>query len=126
MVLSLLRRFAASSDRRRERRGFGIEGRICLGGRYYSLKDWSRRGFSATGIDTEHYPGDTVSLTVEVALSGEALGFDCRAVVVWVDRERRELAGVFTDLDGAIQDRIMESVIVRGALDSGRGAPRLA
>lgn len=126
MVLSLLRRLAAPSDRRREPRGTAVEGRICLGGRYYALKDWSRRGFSASGIGAEHYPGDTISLTVEVDLSGEALDFKCQAVVVWVDRERRELAGVFTELDRTVQERIMRSVVARGAGESGRGAAQLA
>ncbi|HEY9549531.1 MAG TPA: hypothetical protein VIR45_08515 [Kiloniellaceae bacterium] len=108
MVLSFLRRFVpARSDRRRGPRGTQIDGHIILGGRHYSLKDWSRRGFSAVGVGADHYPGDSIALTVEVALQGETLVFDCCAVVVWVDRERKELAGVFTDLDRHLQDNIL-------------------
>src|SRR3546814_3906538 len=72
MVLSFLRRFVpARSDRRRGPRGTQIDGHIILGGRHYSLKDWSRRGFSAVGVGADHYPGDSIALTVEVALQGE-------------------------------------------------------
>lgn len=108
MVLSFFRRFApAHPDRRRDPRGTRIDGSIILGGRHYLLKDWSRRGFSAVGVGADHYPGDSIALTVEVALQGETLVFDCCAVVVWVDRERKELAGVFTDLDRDLQDNIL-------------------
>lgn len=124
MVLALFRRFASSrSDRRVEPRGTRIDGRISLGGRAYPLKDWSRRGFSAVGVGADHYPGDKIALTVEVELEGEPLVFDCRAVVVWVDRERKELAGVFVDLDLRIQERIMRALFARRAEEQTLGAP---
>ena len=124
MVFSLFRRFTSShSDRRLEPRGTQIDGRISLAGRNYPLKDWSRRGFSAVGVGAEFYPGDKVALTVEVDLEGEPLSFDCSAVVVWVDRERKELAGVFTDLDLRIQEKIMRVLFARRAEEQGLGAP---
>jgi len=114
MILSLFRRLTASgSDRRIEPRGSDIDGRIILDGQRYPLKDWSRRGFSACAYAAEHYPGDKISLSVEVDLEGEPLEFDCRAVVVWVDRDRRELAGVFTELDLGLQERILNSLFSR-------------
>lgn len=121
MVLSLLRRLAGQPDRRREPRAACIDGRIVLGGRDYPLKDWSRRGFSAVGVAAEHYPGDKVALTVEVEVGSAALRFDCSAVVVWVDRERRELAGVFTDLDRQAQERITLALVARGAAGQNLG-----
>lgn len=124
MVLSLLRRlFAAHPDRRLEPRGVRVEGRVALGGRHYRLKDWSRRGFSAVGVAAEHYPGDKITLSVEVDLEGESLQFDCRAIVVWVDRERQELAAVFTELDRRVQERIMRSLFARRAEQQSVGAP---
>ena len=123
MVFALFRRFA-QPNRRREPRGTRITGRICLGGRNYSLKDWSRRGFSAVGVGAEHYPGDKIALTVEIDLAGEPLSFDCCAVVVWVDRERQELAGVFTELDHRVQDKILRALFARGAEQQGLGAPQ--
>jgi len=114
MLLSLFRRLTASgSDRRIEPRGSDIDGRIVIDGKGYPLKDWSRRGFSACAYAAEHYPGDKIALSVEVELEGEALEFDCRAVVVWVDRDRRELAGVFTDMDIHLQERILRSLFSR-------------
>jgi len=124
MLLSLFRRITpSSSDRRLEPRGSQIDGRISFGGRHYRLKDWSRRGFSAVGVGAELYPGDKVALTVEVALADEALSFDCSAVVVWVDRERQELAGVFTDLDQRIQEKIMRVLFARDAEARHGAAP---
>jgi hypothetical protein len=114
MLSSLFRRLStSSSDRRSEPRGGGVEGRIHLGGKAYPLKDWSRRGFSAGSYREEYYPGDKVALDVEVVVEKETLAFACEAVVVWVDRDREELAAVFTGLDPRIQDRIMSSVFAQ-------------
>jgi hypothetical protein len=124
MVLSLLRRFVAQPNRRLEPREARIAGRISLGGREYPLKDWSRRGFSALGVRAEHYPGDRIALAVEIELAAGALSFDCSAVVVWVDRERQELAGVFTELDHGIQDKILRALLAGCAEPQGRGSPQ--
>ena len=124
MVFSLIRRITSSQpERRLEPRGTRIDGRVSLAGRNYPLKDWSRRGFSAVGVGAELYPGDKIALTVSVTLEEEQLSFDCSAVVVWVDRERKELAGVFTDLDARIQERIMRVLFARRAAEQGVGAP---
>jgi PilZ domain len=114
MIFSLFRRLTTQeSDRRTEPRGSDIDGRIFIEGQGYPLRDWSRRGFSAGAYRAEHYPGDKVALSVEVDLDGEVLEFDCRAVVVWVDRDRHELAGVFTELDMRLQEKIMRSLFSR-------------
>lgn len=126
MIFSLFRRLATQSDRRREPREARIDGRILLAGRNYPLKDWSRRGFSAVGVAAEHYPGDKLALTVEVDLGDGGLRFDCSAMVVWVDRERREMAGVFTDLDHPVQERIARALAARGADGQMLGEPRHA
>ena len=124
MVFSLFRRITTSnSERRREPRGTQIDGRISLNGRNYPLKDWSRRGFSAVGVGAELYPGDKIALTVEIELEDEPLSFDCCAMVVWVDRERRELAGVFTDLDLRVQEKIMQVLFARRAAEKSVDAP---
>lgn len=124
MLSSLLRRISSpSSDRRFEPRGNHIDGQISIEGRPYPLKDWSRRGFSAGAYTAEHYPGDKIDLDVEVEVDGEPLAFECRAIVVWVDRDRRELAGVFTDLDLRVQEKIMRSVFARKAEAQQLNAP---
>lgn len=106
-----------------EPRGSQIDGRVSIDGRSYPLKDWSRRGFSAGAYTAEHYPGDKVALNVEVDVEGELLAFDCQAVVIWVDRDRKELAGVFTDLDMRIQEKIMRALFARSADSRQLGAP---
>ncbi|NIA71523.1 hypothetical protein HBA54_23305 [Pelagibius litoralis] len=92
-----------------------MSGLVSIDGRDYPLKDWSRRGFSASRYRAEHYPGDKVEMTVRVDLDEEPLVFACQAVVVWVDRDRRELAGVFTRLDIQIQEQIMSTIFARAA-----------
>jgi len=123
MFSSLFRRFASPDpDRRIEPRGTQIDGQVSIDGTAYPLKDWSRRGFSAGAYAAEHYPGDKVCLNVEVDVDGEPLAFACQAVVIWVDRDRKELAGVFTDLDMRIQERIMRSLFARRAEGQQLGA----
>lgn len=130
MLSSLFRRFTASSfDRRLEPRGTKVDGYISIGGRDFPLKDWSRRGFSAVGFGAEHYPGDKIRLSVCLLLPEDLAGgeeggpmtFDCTAVVVWVDRERKEVAGVFTNLDLRVQEKIMRSLFARNAPDPSLG-----
>ena len=128
MFSSLFRRITASRfDRRIEPRGTKVDGYISINGRDYPLKDWSRRGFSAVGFGTEHYPGDKVRLRVCLDLpvddEDEPLTFECAAVVVWVDRERKELAGVFTELDLRVQERIMRALFASQAAERQIGAP---
>lgn len=132
MVFSLFRRLtAARFDRRLEPRGSRVDGHISVNGRDYPLKDWSRRGFSAVGFGTEHYPGDKIRLSVCLSLPADLPGdedgapvtFDCAAVVVWVDREHRELAGVFTELDLRVQERIMRALFAGQAAERQIGAP---
>ena len=114
MLSSLFRRLSSpGSDRRIEPRGSDIDGRVSIDGKSYPLKDWSRRGFSADAYNAEHYPGDKIAIDVEVEIDDKSLAFGCQAVVVWVDRDRKELAGVFTDLDMRTQEQIMRWLIAR-------------
>jgi hypothetical protein len=124
MLSALFRRLSSSPyDRRVEPRGSDINGQVLIDGQAYPLKDWSRRGFSAGAYAAEHYPGDKISLAVQLDLDGDQVAFDCRAVVVWVDRDRKELAGVFTDLDIRIQEKIMRSLFEGRAEAQRLGAP---
>ncbi len=124
MFSSLFRRFSSPcSDRRNEPRGTEVDGHVLIDGKAYPLKDWSRRGFSAGAYSAEHYPGDKIAMTVELDVEDAPLAFDCQAVVVWVDRDRRELAGVFTDLDIRVQEKIMRSLFARRAEAQQQGAP---
>ena len=116
MVFAFLSRLSTPrSERRREPRGSELSGLISIEGCEYPLKDWSRRGFSASAYKAGHYPGDKVEMTVRVDIKDEPLVFSCRAVVVWVDRDRKELAGVFTHLDTRIQEQIMSAIFAQSA-----------
>ena len=128
MVFRFLSRFSTPrSDRRSEPRGARLDGLVSIDGCEYPLRDWSRRGFSATRYRAEHYPGDKINMTVRVDLDDETLDFSCEAVVVWVDRDRREIAGVFTKLDMSVQERIMTAIFTRAQKGNiGTGADKAA
>src|SRR3546814_15508142 len=66
MVFSLFRRHVLQPERRRDPRRLVIDGRIAFGGRVYPLKDWSHRGFAASGVGADHCPGDRLLLTAEI------------------------------------------------------------
>ncbi|WP_299399163.1 hypothetical protein [Pelagibius sp.] len=126
MIFGFLSRLSnPRQERRGEPRGSHLKGFISIDGCDYPLKDWSRRGFSATGYRAGHYPGDKVDMSVRVDLAEDPLIFACRAVVVWVDRDRREIAGVFTHMDMQIQERIMTAIFARasGASENSACAP---
>src|SRR3546814_8214351 len=76
MVFSLFRRHVLQPERRRDPRRLVIDGRIAFGGRVYPLKDWSHRGFAASGVGADHCPGDRLLLTAEIPLTDETLCFD--------------------------------------------------
>src|SRR3546814_19609900 len=106
MVFSLFRRHVLQPERRRDPRRLVIDGRIAFGGRVYPLKDWSHRGFAASGVGADPCPGDRLLLTAEIPLTAETLCFDCRCVVVWADHPPKALTGTFLVLDYRI-DRKM-------------------
>src|SRR3546814_15789378 len=118
MVFSLFRRHVLQPERRRDPRRLVIDGRIAFGGRVYPLKDWSHRGFAASGVGADHCPGDRLLLTAEIPLTDETLCFDCRGVVVWVDHARKELAVTFLGLDYRIERKIRRGLFPGGKTGS--------
>ncbi len=111
MLQDLLARFGATySDRRLARRCADMPGTISFAGSDYPVKDISQRGFAVKRYGAEHYPGDRVRVSVKLGDDDDSLVFDCDAVVTWVNRRTRELAGAFLELDPAMRRRISDSI----------------
>lgn len=95
----------ARRDRRRERREEVTLGTVEIGGRICPVKNWSATGFLAAPCDCKYRDGDSVDIRFEVDIPGKSVRFTCKAILVRVDRESGEVAGVFTMMDQ--DDRVL-------------------
>lgn len=95
----LKRLFSRGSERRREPREGVSLGTVEINGRRFTVKNWSSTGFLAGPCDADHREGDTVGIRFGVQVPNESITFSCHAIVVRVDKQSKELAGVFTMMD---------------------------
>lgn len=93
------RLFSRGRERRREPREDVSLGTVEIHGRRFSVKNWSSTGFLAAPCDANHREGDSVDIHFGVQAPNEAIAFACKAIVVRVDKNAKELAGVFTMMD---------------------------
>jgi len=93
------RLFSRGSERRREPREDVSLGTVEINGRRFTVKNWSSTGFLAGPCDSGHREGDTVEIHFGVQVPNETIAFSCQAIVVRVDKQSKELAGVFTMMD---------------------------
>ena len=82
------------------------DGAVEIGGVTYPVKNWSARGFLAAPCDAGCKVTDRVSIAFSVGGAPDRITFRCRALVIRVDRERHELAGVFLSLDEQVLQKI--------------------
>ena len=111
---------AAPEDRRRERREEVSDGTARFGGETYPLTDWSARGFCLEPCVTDHKIGDRLDIDFSVAIGDGRLEFNCRALVLRVDKERRQMAGIFATVDEETRQAIDEHFAVAPALTGAR------
>jgi hypothetical protein len=97
---------ASPEDKRRERREDVSDGTARFRGETYPLKNWSARGFCLGPCVSEHKTGDRLDIEFSVPLAGHRLEFSCRAVVLRVDPEKQEVAGIFATVDEATRQAI--------------------
>jgi len=106
MLGGLFRRlFSRGSEGRRERREAVEAGTVEIDGRAFPVRNWSSTGFLAAPCDAAHKEGDDVYIRFEVQAPGATIGFSCKAILVRVDPNSQEIAGVFTMMDR--ESRIM-------------------
>ena len=93
------RLFSGTKNRRREPREEVAVGTVEIGGRSYSVRNWSSTGFLAAPFDGAHKEGDSVDIKFQVQVPGRAIRFACKAILVRVNPQSREFAGVFTMME---------------------------
>jgi len=89
-----------------EGREEAIDGTVQIRGAMYPVKNWSSRGFLAAFCGADCKVADRVNITFAVPSAAGNLEFDCRAIVVRVDKDTQQLAGVFISLDESAQKAI--------------------
>jgi hypothetical protein len=100
MFRELLKRlFPGTNNRRREPREEVAVGTVEIGGRSYSVRNWSSTGFLAAPFDGAYKEGDSVDIKFQVQVPGQAIRFACKAILVRIDPQSREFAGVFTMME---------------------------
>jgi hypothetical protein len=101
MLVAFVKRLLASvrgkgAERRREFRENVAFGAIRIDGTSCPLKNWSTSGFLAGGYAGNHTEGDQVDVALSVQLPGRTFEMTCKGIIVRVDPQAREIAGVFT------------------------------
>lgn len=86
-------------DRRRETREAVSLGTVEIRGRSCPVKNWSATGFLAGPCDCGCVEGDSVDISFHVEIPGKSFRFECKAILVRVDKKSGEVAGVFTMMD---------------------------
>ena len=107
-------------ERRREAREELDGGLVVIDGDAYVLADWSAHGFCVAEYTAERKPGDRVDMYFSIPIPGQTLEFKCRAVIARYDAAKRELGGMFSNLDDELQDLIDEHFNVFSAKRYGK------
>ena len=107
-------------ERRREARE-DLEGAlVVVDGDAYGLADWSAHGFCVAEYTAGRKPGDRVDMYFSIPMGDQTLEFKCRAVIARYDVAKRELGGMFSNLDDELQDHIDEHFNVFSAKRYGK------
>ena len=106
MLQSLLKRIgrpSTAAEQRRAEREEVLDGRAIINGVTCPLVNWSPVGFLVRDYQGDHHPGDRTQLAVKVKAHKQEFDFTCSALVVRVDRNSGEFAGIFVNM--AEEDR---------------------
>ena len=108
-------------QRRREAREAVEGGLVVLDGEAYGLADWSAHGFCVAEYTGDRKPLDRVEMYFSIPMGDETLEFKCRTVIARYDAKKRELGGMFSNLDDEMQDMIDDHFNVFSAKRYGKG-----
>ncbi len=107
-------------ERRRDSREVLEGALVVLDGDAYSLRDWSAHGFCVAEYTASRKPGDRIEMYFSIPIADRTLEFKCRTVIDRYDAEKRELGGMFWNLDDDMQDIIDEHFNVFSAKRYGK------
>lgn len=107
MLESFKARLAGSpKDRRREPREAVEDGTVVIKEQTFRLHDWSSRAFMASPCTIDCKTTDRIDIKFSARFPDGPIEFDCRAIVVRIDRDKEELAAYFAMLDDDTQTAI--------------------
>lgn len=95
-------------ERRRERREALSDGTARLLDNTYPMRNWSARGYCVGSCVLDQQIGDRLEIDFSIPLADQRIEFSCRALVLRVDPEKQELAGMFATVDDSTQRAIDE------------------
>lgn len=88
-------------ERRRNSRARRPPVTLEVDGRTYETTEWTLGGFLLESYEDAHRRGDVVTVLIRIDVGGEKVyEHGAQAVVARVDRERRQLAAKFIELEG--------------------------
>ena len=90
---------ATENSRRREPREEVDDGSVEIDGHAYPIKNWSTRGFMAKPCDVDCNIADQLDIKIAVRFASEEIEFRSHAIVVRIDKKRRELAAAYVMLN---------------------------
>ncbi len=93
-------------DKRLSLREETAEAVVEIWGDTYPVKNWSNSGFLAASCTLDRKEGDEVEIDFSVPLRYRRLEFNCRALVVKVDKDKQELAAMFVMIDDWTRQKI--------------------
>ena len=96
-------RGATEKDRRREPREEVDDGWVEIDGRTYPVKNWSAHGFMTKPCDVDCNIADQLDVKIVIRFAIEKFEFGCPAIVIRMDKKRRELAAAYVALGDAAQ-----------------------
>ena len=100
--------FGAAPERRHEPRIVAVDGAVEIDGVTYPVRNWSPRGFLVTSCEIERAVKDGLDIRFRAQLGQRMLDVACRAIIVRIDVDRREIVGCFARLDDATMCEIAE------------------
>lgn len=93
--------FGPVPERRQEPRIAAVDGAVEIDGETYPVRNWSSRGFLATSCAIECDVTQGLDIRFRARLGRQMLDVACRAIVVRIDADKRQLAGCFIKMDEA-------------------------
>jgi hypothetical protein len=88
-------------ERRRNNRAKHLPVTLEVDGRTYETTEWTLGGFLLDSYEDSHRRGDVVTVLIRIdAGGGKLYEHNAQAVVARVDKERRQLAAKFIELEG--------------------------
>ena len=80
---------------------------VHIDGNVYPVRNCSAFGLLAASYGGDRKAGDMIQITYSISVGDQELEIHCIAVVIWVDKEKRLLGGLITEMDEESQQLLL-------------------